>query len=55
MWLGAGDVSGVNVFMCLCVSSILSGGDGESSSSALLNAVFIGCLNFEVHLMRKYL
>lgn len=44
----------VCVFMCLCVFSILSGADGESSSSALLNAMYIGCLNFEVHLMRKY-
>lgn len=38
MWVGA-DVSGVCVFMCLCVFSILSGGDGDSPSSALLNAI----------------
>lgn len=47
-------MSGLCVFMCLCVFSVLSGGHGESPSSALLNAISICCLNFEIHLLRKY-
>lgn len=53
MWVGAGGVSGVCV--CVCVFSILSGGDDESPSSDLLNAICICCLSFEIHLMRKHL
>lgn len=41
--------------MCLCVFSFLSGGDDESPSSDLLNAIYICCLSFEIHLMRKHL
>lgn len=45
----------MSVCLCLCVFSVLSGEDGESPFSALSNAISIYCLNFEIHLIRKYL